>query len=174
MALTTIELGMTTFPTGTVLPFAGTSATVPSGWLFPGGQAVSRTTYAALFAVLGTLYGAGDGSTTFNLPDLRGRAVAGKDDLGSGTSAGRLTTAGAGIDGDTLGAAGGAQTHTLTLAQMPAHTHTVGHGTNTGGTVQAQAGSWNNDTTTTTSSAGSGNAHNNTQPTLILNYIIKT
>jgi len=60
-------------PPGVVLPFAGTSA--PAGFLLCGGQAVSRATYAALFAAIGTTFGAGDGSTTFNLPDLRGRAT---------------------------------------------------------------------------------------------------
>ena len=83
-------------PTGTVVPFAGPSA--PTGWLFCFGQTVSRTTYAALFAALGTTYGAGDGSTTFVLPDLRGRLPSGKDDMG-GTAASRLTTAGSGVDG---------------------------------------------------------------------------
>lgn len=73
--------------TGTVLPFAGSAA--PIGWLLCYGQAVSRTTYANLFAAIGTAYGAGDGSTTFNVPDLRGRVAAGKDDMG-GTAASRL------------------------------------------------------------------------------------
>jgi len=70
-------------PAGAVMPFAG--ATEPAGWLLCYGQAVSRTTYSSLFAAVGTLYGVGDGSTTFNLPDLRGRVVAGQDDMG-GTS----------------------------------------------------------------------------------------
>jgi len=73
--------------TGTVLPFAGASA--PTDWLLCYGQAVSRTTYANLFAVIGTTYGAGDGSTTFNVPDLRGRVAAGKENMG-GTAANRL------------------------------------------------------------------------------------
>lgn len=87
--------------TGTVLDFAGSTA--PSGWALCYGQAVSRTTFANLFAKIGTTYGAGDGSTTFNLPDCRGRAVAGKDDMG-GTASGRLnvnttgtTTAGSAV-----------------------------------------------------------------------------
>lgn len=71
-------------PAGAYLPFAGSTA--PTGWLLCAGQAVSRTTYAALFAVVGTTYGIGDGSTTFNLPDLRGRVIAGKDDM-NGTAA---------------------------------------------------------------------------------------
>lgn len=107
-------------PVGTVVPFAGTSA--PSGWLFLYGQAISRDDYSSLFAALGTTYGAGDGSTTFNLPDLRGRVVAGKDDMG-GTSANRLTSP---INGDNLGANGGSESHTLTTAQMPSHNHVIG------------------------------------------------
>ncbi len=72
---------------GIVLPFAG--SVEPTGWLLCFGQAVSRTTYAALFNAIGTTYGAGDGSTTFNVPDLRGRVPAGKDNMG-GTAGNRL------------------------------------------------------------------------------------
>jgi microcystin-dependent protein len=89
------------FPTGGFIPFAGTVA--PSGWLMCYGQSVSRSSYAALFSVIGTSYGSGDGSTTFNVPDLRGRTTAGKDDMG-GTAAGVLnvtlsgmTTAGSAV-----------------------------------------------------------------------------
>jgi hypothetical protein len=89
--------------TGEVVPFAGTAA--PAGSLFCFGQAISRTAFAGLFAALSTTYGVGDGSTTFNLPDLRGRVAAGKDDMG-GTSANRLTTP---INGDVLGNTGGSQ-----------------------------------------------------------------
>jgi microcystin-dependent protein len=154
-------------PAGMVVPYAGTSA--PSGWLLCYGQAVSRTTYAGLFATIGTTYGTGDGST-FNIPDLRGRVVAGQDDMG-GTSANRLTDQSGGVDGDTLGDTGGAETHTLTTAEMPAHTHTVssfataGSG---GAVVGVQSGSTN------TGSTGGDGAHNNVQPTIILNYIIRT
>lgn len=80
-----------------------TSVTAPAGWLLCDGSAVSRTTYAGLFAVIGTWYGVGDGSTTFNLPDLRGRVVAGKDDMG-GNAAGRLMNPP--LFGATLGASG--------------------------------------------------------------------
>ena len=79
---------------------------------FPFGQALSRTTYAALhalFASAGYPYGSGDGSTTFNLPDLRGRGLFGKDDMG-GSAANRITAGGSGITGTALGAAGGAET----------------------------------------------------------------
>lgn len=104
--------------TGVILPYGGT--TVPNDIaLMCYGQAVSRTTYARLFARIGITHGAGNGSTTFNLPDLRGRAIAGVDNMG-GTAAGRLTTAAGGVNAATLGAAGGTATHTLTQAQLPA------------------------------------------------------
>ena len=155
-------------PIGTVVDYAG--ATAPTGWLLCYGQAISRTTYADLFDVLSTTYGAGDGSTTFNLPDLRGRVVAGQDDMG-GSSANRLTGASGGVNGDTLGGTGGAETHVLTTTEMPAHTHAVGF------TDQATAGGVANtvggtDGSVNTGSAGSDGAHNNVQPTIILNKII--
>jgi microcystin-dependent protein len=107
-------------PVGAVMDYAGSSA--PSGWLFCYGQDVSRTTYADLFTAISTTYGSGNGSTTFTLPDCRGRVSAGKDDMG-GTSANRLTNQTGGLNGDTLGATGGAETHTLTEAQLAAHDH---------------------------------------------------
>lgn len=110
------------FPVGVIAPYSG--SVVPDGFLACAGQAVSRTTYAALWAVIGAIYGAGDGSTTFNLPDLRGRVPAGKDDMG-GTAANRLTAGGAGVNGAALGGNGGAQTHALTVAQMPSHGHGI-------------------------------------------------
>jgi microcystin-dependent protein len=106
---------------GTILPYGGSSA--PSGFLLCFGQAVSRSTYADLFAAIGTTFGAGDGSTTFNVPDLRGRIPAGQDDMG-GTPANRLTDQPGGVDGSILGASGGDEVHTLTTAEMPSHTHT--------------------------------------------------
>lgn len=191
-------------PPGVVMPYAGSTA--PTGWLMCYGQAVSRTTYATLFALVGTTYGVGDGSTTFNIPDLRGRTVAGKDDMG-GTSANRLTNQTDGLDGDTLGATGGAETHTLTTAQLAAHAHAKGtlatasdggaaltvtvrnsndNGTaaiqgaeNAAGTPAALSGvvssvpDHTHPITGSTANAGSDGAHNNVQPTIILNYIIK-
>jgi len=123
----------TTIPVGTISPYAGTSA--PANWLLCDGSAVSRATYAALFAVTGTAYGAGDGSTTFNLPDLRGRVVAGKDNMG-GTAQNRLTTAGSAVDGVTLGANGGLQNRTLSLD----HVH---YGQGQGGNIAAAIGAVN-------------------------------
>lgn len=206
-------------PVGVVVPFAG--STSPAGWQLCYGQAISRTTYAGLFTTIGTTYGSGDGSTTFNLPDLRGRVVAGEDDMG-GTAASRLTAAGSGITGTTLGASGGTETHTLTSAQMPSHTHTQdshnhtqdshnhtqnshGHNFNDPGfipgvtnigvggggtgfygrtatqgifigdaTATNQATTATNQANTATNqNTGGGGAHLNTQPTIVLNYIIK-
>ena len=101
-------------PAGAILAYGG--ATAPTGWLLCQGQAVSRSTYAHLFSVLGTTFGVGDGSTTFNLPDLRQRFPLGK--AASGT-------------GSTLGATGGAIDHTHTGPSHthtgPSHTHTISH-----------------------------------------------
>lgn len=157
-------------PTSTILPYAASAA--PTGYLLCDGAAISRTTYSTLFGLLGTTYGAGDGSTTFNIPDLRGRVIAGQDDMG-GASANRLTGQTGGVDGDVLGGSGGAETHTLSIAEMPAHTHTyTAHdalgATGSGGDAQLRTA------TESTSSTGGGGAHNNVQPTIILNYIIKT
>lgn len=159
-------------PPGVVLPYAGSSA--PTNWLLCDGSAVSRTTYADLFAAISTTYGTGDGSTTFNLPDLRGRVAAGKDNMG-GTAASRLTTGGSGVDGATLGASGGAQTHTLTTAQIPSHTHPLSNAAGAGGNVGAGGAGYGYPTASNTSAnAGGDGAHNNTQPTIVLNHIIKT
>lgn len=112
-------------PAGAIMAFGADSA--PTGWLLCYGQNVSRTTYARLFAVIGTAWGAGDGSTTFTLPDLRGRVIAGQDDMG-GVSANRLTGLSGGINGDTFASYGGAESHTLTTAELATHAHSVDMG----------------------------------------------
>jgi microcystin-dependent protein len=166
--------GIVALPTGAILPFAGASA--PSGLLLCFGQAISRSTYSGLFTAIGTVYGVGDGSTTFNIPDLRGRAVAGQDDMG-GTSANRLTDQSGGVDGDVLGDTGGAETHTLTTAQLASHSHDVSP-TNSivmgGGSSHGASGGSEGLRTLSLDNTGGGGAHNNVQPTIILNYIIKT
>lgn len=159
---------------GIIVPFAG--AVEPAGWLLCYGQAVSRATYAALFSAIGTTHGVGDGATTFNVPDLRGRTVAGKDNMG-GTAANRLTAGGSGVTGTTLGAVGGTETHTLTAAQsgLPSHTHSVGVTASSSGVAPiGQAGP--DSAAGNTGSAGgtsASSAHQNVQPTQIHNYIIK-
>jgi microcystin-dependent protein len=182
-------------PLGGMLEFTGTTAP-NSSFVLPFGQAISRTTYAAYFSMVGTTYGAGDGSTTFNVIDKRGRVSAGKDDMG-GTSANRLTNQTGGLDGDTLGATGGAETHALTLAQSAAHDHggatgstnptpdtgTVNAGTGGGGgafVAYVFSGSDGGHSplpsmahTHPIASAGGGVAHNNVQPTIVVNYILR-
>lgn len=186
-------------PSGTILDFAGTAA--PTGFLPCDGSAVSRSTYSALFAALSTTWGAGDGSTTFNVPDLRGRAV-----IGAGT--------GGGLTARTLGQQTiGEEAHVLTVAELAAHNHTItdpghahsitdpGHSHSTGtqvarpttgtsalynaldGGVPGASGTSTAATNITISSAstnistvnsGSGVAHNNMQPSAVVNKIIKT
>jgi len=170
-------------PTGSITMFAG--STSPGGYLLCQGQAVSRTTYADLFAVIGTTYGTGDGSTTFNLPNLQGRFALGKSSSYA------------------LGSAGGASTVTLTTNQIPAHTHgsksLTGEasawgdtgllgGTSSVSGIISKSGSysyapdWANaaghklkiDATHEHDSVGGGGAHENMPPYQTVNYIIKT
>jgi microcystin-dependent protein len=211
-------------PAGAIQMFAGAAA--PGGWLLCDGSLVSRTTYSGLFAAIGTVYGAGDGSTTFALPNLKGRVPVGRDS--------------AQAEFGELGAAGGAKTHTLTVAEMPSHTHVQdahnhtqnahthtqnahGHGVTDPGhthrqvvtapsaagtserrdfasdgpgaeyeqganTVRGYTGitvgsatatnqdttATNNPATATNQNTGGGGAHNNLQPYVVVNYIIKT
>ena len=167
--------------TGTVGFTFGTVA--PRGALMMDGQAVSRTTYKRLFAAIGVVGGPGNGTTTFNVPDARGRVIA--------------HVGGTGIL-NVLGASRGFETHTLTTAQMPSHSHTPG------GTAVGQERFVTTDRTTTfspripggtwvsgaktpaynagetvggtaaTATTGSGNPHNNVQPTLVANAFIWT
>ena len=171
-----------------------------SSFAFPAGQAISRTTYASLFAIMGTTYGSGDGSTTFNLPNKAGRVSAMQEATPT-----LLTSSYFGGNSTVLGAIGGSQSHTLQTAEIPAHQHAVylkdpGHNhaysapqytsvmgsgpfptsessasTNTGTsatgiTIGSVNGTANDNQT---ASAGGGNAHAIVQPTIICNYILR-
>ena len=197
-------------PAGTIVQWPG--ATAPANWMIADGSAISRTTYASLFSAIGTQYGAGDGSTTFNLPNLKGRVAVGLDSLQS--------------EFNVLGETGGAKTHTLTTAEIPTHshpstltsntvassTHTHGSSTLLGGAyvgywATRTAGNWTATNTggftapggnttnsnqglaifgstdapsatttvgiTNANNTGGDGAHNNLQPYIVLNYIIK-
>ena len=137
------------------------------GWLNCEGQELYRGDYPSLFAVIGTTYGAGNGTTTFNLPNLAGRVV-----VGRGT--------GSGLTARSMGATGGAETHTLTSGEIPSHSHDVSNtvqksGFNTPSGLDNGGSEIDNVTTvsTTSTSAGGGGSHNNMQPFAVLNYIIK-
>jgi microcystin-dependent protein len=147
-------------PTGGIIPYAGSS--VPSGWIECDGSAVNRTTEATLFAVIGVTYGSGDGLTTFNLPDLRGRTVIG---MGQGS----------GLTDRLLAASGGSETHVLSEAELPAHTHSLEkvNVPNPFDLNNRQVATDPGANEATTGSTGSGTAHNNMQPFVALKYIIK-
>lgn len=164
---------------GCIMTYISSSA--PSGWLTCDGSAVSRTAYSALFFVVSTTFGTGDGSTTFNLPDLRGRVP-----IGAGQ--------GSNLSSRVLATTGGEESHTLTSNELPSHSHTVndpGHGHGVSGSVaqnnlsgpawcSAPGNSPNynlytgaSTTGITVQSTGGGSAHNVMQPYLVLNYIMK-
>lgn len=125
-------------------------------------------------------HGLGDGTTTFNIPDLRGRTVAGWDIMG-GTSANRLTLPTAstvgGIDGDVMGGTGGAETHTITTAQLASHTHDVkerGSGTGVFDALYSNTAGWAGSSVAAAARpTGSDTPHNNVQPSVVTNYIVK-
>lgn len=169
-----------TIPVGAQIPFTGT--TIPSGYLLCDGRAVSRTTYKDLFAVIGTTYGAGDSKTTFNLPNMTGKVPVGYK--ASDTYFG------------TLGKSVGAATVKLTVGQMPKHTHTQNahnHQQNyytwynnanqydvrlqgsSGGYYSGagMTGYYTDNATATNQTTGNDEAHDNIQPSLVVNYIIK-
>jgi microcystin-dependent protein len=152
-----------TLEAGTVIPYAGLNA--PTGWLMCDGSAVSRSTYATLFSAIGTTYGSGDGSTTFNLPDLRGRVVVGKGQ-------------GSGLTNRVLAATGGEESHILTVAELPSHTHQLSNlGYQAGGITNPKslmpASQTSNAVLQVSDATGSGQAHENMPPFVVLNYIIK-
>jgi len=192
-------------PVGVIEAFAGSNA--PNGWLICDGSQVSRALYPELFSVIGTTYGSGDGFTTFTLPDLRGRTIAGRDGVNNMNNGptNRLTSTYFGASGTALGNNGGVESNTLSTSQMPSHTHTqdahihqmrvnsfagdrfitlnnaadgvyyniVDNGGGGGDGSDASRIVYADSRTATNQNTGGGGAHNNTQPTMILNYIIK-
>lgn len=190
----TVDVGSSGFnvSSGFILPFGG--GTAPSGWLECNGAAVSRSTYSDLFAIIGTIYGAGDGSTTFNVPDLQGRVMMGE----GGNTASRTPT-----DLENIGDTGGSQSVALVVDNLPSHSHktfapgstVVGFGPfyracenqgarrlmfDSGGRAGRNCNSrglgWLgvNTTTNNTGTAGADTAHDNIQPSIVINYLIKT
>ena len=174
----TVEVGASGFNVSTGFILAFGVAAPPSGWLACNGSAVSRTTYSDLYALIGTTYGAGDGSTTFNVPDLRGRTLIGTNGLAAGSFTANLGTL------DNIGGIGGAQNHTLTTAELPSHTHTqrgqsgCGHDNCNGGWAASiyehRASSRSRNTVDNIDSTGGGGSHNTVQPSLAISYLIKT
>ena len=173
-----------TTPIGEVIMYGGTSA--PIGWMLCDGSAISRTDYKSLFSVIGTTYGAGDGSTTFNLPDMRGRFP-----LGVGITqpnnesywGADVTNLGGQTTNFTNGEKGGETKHTLDTNQMPTHWHGIRleYGAQgrvsypPGGEYSQVTSNTNysyNYTNTPTSPEGNGQAHNNMPPYSVINFII--
>lgn len=147
-------------PAGAVQAFGGKTA--PAGWLVCNGQAVSRTTYSALFSAIGTIYGSGDGRTTFNLPNLGGYTIIG------------------GNSGD-VGRKIGESSHQNTIAEMANHDHPIGDtsgngywrfGGSTNALAQPGVGQWGYKAFGVQAQGG-GQAHNNIQPSVYMTYIIK-
>lgn len=188
-------------PVGEVTMWA--TNTAPTGWLICDGSAVSRSTYSGLFAIIGTTYGVGNGTTTFNLPNLKGRVVVGRDS--------------ADADWDTLGETRGSKTHTLTVSEIPSHSHTItvdsttvtindntldmvydpgsytsgyisGRDANNDGVIDGTSNTFGmalakttehthtanaHTHTATAANTGGDGAHNNIQPSIVLNFIIR-
>lgn len=186
---TTVD-AITSVPTAAVMPYCGDSA--PTGFLLCNGQEVSESTYSTLFGVIGTAFNTGgETSGFFRVPDLGGRVIAGRE-----SSATNLTSGFFGGDSTTIGETGGSESHTLTTSQIPTHAHLLfrdGQDNNSEVTspnqyVANRSSSYPDDRDYTmakasgngeanvgaSSDVGSGLAHPIVQPTIIMNFIIKT
>jgi microcystin-dependent protein len=194
-ALAEYEASLAGVPIGAMMAYGG--ATAPSGWLLCYGQAISRTTYSLLFSVIGIAYGAGDESSTFNLPDKRGRASIGADNMG-GSPANRVTSAGSGVNASAIGNGGGSQfaqtdtlTATTTVTSVDAgHTHAITTGPDygyggyntfyvpnggSGQTIATQIGTANiTSTAVTTVTSDLTGSSQNMPPVQVDNWIIYT
>jgi len=167
----------TIIPPGTIWMYGGSAA--PSGWLVCDGSSVSRSTYSDLFAVVSTTYGNGLGDgLTFTVPDFRGRLPLGVgvgSGGGSSGAAGTKPTGGSALTSRSRGAWGGEETHQLSTAEMPTHNHSISNAMPSSGVVFQGSGTGAGGTgTVTIGNAGSSQPHNNVQPFLVCNFIIKT
>lgn len=143
-----------TLPVGTISLIA-TDTLIPSTWVECLGQTIDRTVYAELFAAIGTIFGAGDGSTTFRVPNMQGNVPIGR------------------TSGLPVGTEIGSATHTLSVAELPSHTHTATVNNTLGTSASfARGNAASAGGTATTNASGSGAAHNNIQPSLSLCYMI--
>lgn len=156
--------GFSFLPAGSMTWFAG--STVPDGWLECDGSAISRSTYARLFTKVGTSFGVGDGSTTFNLPNQARRVLVGKGGVGTGTL------------GNSIGDTGGSEEHTLTASEMPSHTHGY-NGSQVLAIPNLLTTTANSNYTgslnvgKTSDSVGGDQAHNILQPSLVMMLIMR-
>ena len=163
-----VEIGGESLPIGSMIPF-GSQENIPSNWKICDGSAISRETYAELFDVIGTSYGAGDGSTTFNLPDKRGRVSVGLDSNQT--------------EFDTIGKQSGEKTHQLTINEMPSHDHRLtpfvdirqgdGQTNANSGSLGTHLGGYVSKPNTLVSPSGGDQPHNNLQPYEVDVWIIK-
>lgn len=168
-------LGVQDVPVGAVVPFMGPANQIPENFLLCDGREVSRFTFANLFNIIGIAYGVPGSSSVFRLPDLRGRVLVGLDNMG-GQPASRITQPFASV----LGGKGGISAHPLTVAEMASHTHDYDDITYAGGVGSEQGDDGGSDTDNQlastvriTGSTGLGGPHNNVQPTLTANWIIR-
>jgi microcystin-dependent protein len=170
--------GIEGIPTATIVPWSASS--LPSGFLECNGQAVSRSTYAALFAIVGTTYGAGDGSSTFLVPDLQEKVAVSK----SGTQA-LASTGGANTVTATGNIGGSTANATLSTAQLASHSHNTPAGVEPSGASVWKISSTTTNADTANTGSGTGHQHNMSatfsgdatsvvQPFLTVIYIIKT